>query len=195
MEVGYLPFSAGEGHGVYASDPVFRARLRNGDNTSTVVREWERIFPTPELGWDDLAEIRERTTLPVIAKGVLRADDARRCIACGVDGVVVSNHGGRQVDGCVPAICQLPEVAGAIGDAVPVFFDSGVRTGSDVLIALALGATAVLIGRPLVWALAVGGQTGVERVLRCLLADIELTLANLGVSRIDELSSLIRVAA
>ncbi|MFJ4671497.1 alpha-hydroxy acid oxidase [Kitasatospora purpeofusca] len=120
--------------------------------------------------WSSLAALRQRTRLPLVLKGVLAAEDARRAAESGVDAVVVSNHGGRQLDGAVPSIAALPEVAAAAGDGCEVLFDSGVRSGTDVLRALALGASGVLVGRPLIWGLAAAGEAGARRVLD-LLAD------------------------
>jgi isopentenyl diphosphate isomerase/L-lactate dehydrogenase-like FMN-dependent dehydrogenase len=132
------------------------------------------------LRWDDLAWLRELTSLPLLAKGVLTAEDAVRAFDAGVDGIVVSNHGGRQVDGAVASLDALVEVRAAVGSDAPVLMDGGIRGGADVLKALALGANAVLLGRPYVYGLAVGGQPGVEAVLQQLAAETDLTLALIG---------------
>ena len=129
----------------------------------------------PGLTWDDVAELASGP-LPVLVKGVLRADDARRAVDAGAAGVVVSNHGGRQVDGAVASLDALPEVVEAAPDHYPVLLDSGVRGGADVIKALALGACAVLLGRPYPWALAAGGEAGVRHLLRSVLAELDLTL-------------------
>jgi lactate 2-monooxygenase len=178
----YLPFILGEGIGQFSSDPVFRSRLSvspeqdpRGAGAAMV-----GMFSNLGLRWDDLRWLRERTRLPLLAKGVLRADDARRILEAGFDGVIVSNHGGRQVDGAVAALDALVEVRQALGDKAVVLMDSGIRRGADVIKALALGADAVLLGRPYVYGLAVAGQTGVERVIRNLTAEIDLTLALIG---------------
>ena len=178
----YLPFILGEGIGQFSSDPVFRSRLsvspeedRRGAGAAMV-----GMFSNLGLRWDDLAWLRERTRLPLLAKGVLRADDARRVLDAGFQGVIVSNHGGRQVDGAVAALDALVEVRDALGEDAVVLMDSGIRRGADVIKALALGANAVLLGRPYVYGLAVAGQTGVERVIRNLMAEIDLTLALIG---------------
>jgi len=178
----YLPFILGEGIGQFASDPVFRARLSvspeadpRGAGAAMV-----GMFSNLGLRWDDLRWLRERTRLPLLAKGVLRADDARRILEAGFEGVIVSNHGGRQVDGAVAALDALVELREALGDKAVVLMDSGIRRGADVIKALALGADAVLLGRPYVYGLAVAGQTGVERVIRNLTAEIDLTLALIG---------------
>ena len=128
-------------------------------------------------------------------KGIIHPDDARQALDAGVDGLIVSNHGGRQVDGALGALDALPDVRDAVGEEFPVLFDSGIRTGADVFKALALGADAVCLGRPYMWGLALGGQAGVEQVLRCLLAELDLTLALSGHTEIAQLerSALTRV--
>ena len=138
------------------------------------------MFPNLALRWDDLAWLREVTSLPLLAKGVLTPEDAVRAFDAGVDGIVVSNHGGRQVDGAVASLDALTEVRAAVGSDAPVLMDGGIRGGADVLKALALGANAVLLGRPYVYGLAVGGQPGVEAVLQQLAAETDLTLALIG---------------
>jgi isopentenyl diphosphate isomerase/L-lactate dehydrogenase-like FMN-dependent dehydrogenase len=138
------------------------------------------MFPNLALQWDDLAWLRELTSLPLLAKGVLTAEDAVRAFDAGVDGIVVSNHGGRQVDGAIASLDALVEVRAAVGSVAPVLMDGGIRGGADVLKALALGANAVLLGRPYVYGLAVGGQPGVEAVLQQLAAETDLTLALIG---------------
>ncbi len=147
------------------------------------------VFSRPSLTWDDLPRLRELTSLPIVLKGVLHPEDARRAVDAGVDGVWVSNHGGRQVDRSVGALDALPGVVDAVrgagagrgsGSDVPVVFDSGVRTGAEAFVALALGATAVGIGRPHVYGLALAGAEGVSEVLRNLLAELDLTLALTG---------------
>ncbi len=185
----YLPFILGEGIGQFTSDPVFRSRLSvspeqdpRGAGAAMV-----GMFSNLGLRWDDLKWLRERTRLPLLAKGVLRADDARRVLEAGFQGVIVSNHGGRQVDGAVAALDALVEVRDALGDNAVVLMDSGIRRGADVIKALALGADAVLLGRPYVYGLAVAGQAGVERVIRNLTAEIDLTLALIGGDNIKAL--------
>jgi len=178
----YLPFILGEGIGQFTSDPVFRSRLSVSpeDDPQNAGTAMVGMFSNLGLRWDDLAWLRERTRLPLLAKGVLRADDARRVLDAGFEGIIVSNHGGRQVDGAVAALDALVEVRDALGEDAVVLMDSGIRRGADVIKALALGANAVLLGRPYVYGLAVAGQTGVERVIRNLMAEIDLTLALIG---------------
>lgn len=144
-------------------------------------------LPRRALSWDDLDHIRRRTTLPVVVKGVLNPDDARRCAQAGADGVVVSNHGGRQLDGALPSLLALPTVAAAMPEGHTVLFDSGVRSGLDVIVALALGAHAVCIGRPYVWGLALAGQAGIEAVLSLLRDELEDGLRQLGRATIGEI--------
>ncbi|MFE6504923.1 alpha-hydroxy acid oxidase [Kitasatospora sp. NPDC057738] len=141
----------------------------------------------PTLSWTDLAWLRERTRLPLVLKGVLTAEDARLAVEHGVDVLLVSNHGGRQLDGVVPALAALPDVVEAVPADLPVLFDGGVRSGTDLAIALALGARAVLIGRPALWGLAAGGEAGVHRVLDLLREELEHTMALLGRPRLADL--------
>lgn len=188
LQNAYLPFLLGEGIANYTSDPAFRAKLEKTpeEDPQAAIGMWAATFPNPGMSWDDLAALRSETTLPLLVKGILHPDDARRAVDLGVDGLVVSNHGGRQVDGSVGALDQLPAVVAAVPDTVPVLVDSGVRTGSDVLKALALGAKAVLVARPWIWGLALEGQAGVEQVVRSLLADLDLSLAMCGLKSVAD---------
>jgi lactate 2-monooxygenase len=181
----YLPFLKGEGVANYFHDPVFRKALAKPpeEDLEAAVGHWATLFSNPYLNWDDLAFLQDHTDLPILLKGVLHPDDARKAVEAGVDGLIVSNHGGRQVDGSIAALEALPGVVDAVPDDFPVLFDSGIRTGADVFKAIALGARAVLIGRPYVWALGLGGEQGVKQLLRGLLADFDLTLALSGYSK------------
>jgi lactate 2-monooxygenase len=185
---GYLPFLKGEGVATYFSDPVFRAALERPpeEDPGPAIGHWAYQFANPSVTWADLAWLREQTQLPIVLKGILHADDARLALDAGVDGLIVSNHGGRQVDGSIGALDALPGVRDAVGEAFPVLFDSGIRTGADIFKALALGADAVCIGRPYMWGLGLDGQAGVEFVLRCLLAELDLTLALSGYTDIAQ---------
>ena len=178
----YLPFRHGEGIAQFTSDPVFRSRLAVPPEEDPLVAAGTMLsmYPNLALRWDDLAWLRELTSLPLLVKGVLTAEDARRALDAGVDGIVVSNHGGRQVDGAVASLDALVEVRAALGSDTTVLMDGGIRCGADVLKALALGANAVLVGRPYVYGLAVGGREGVEAVLQQLAAETDLTLALMG---------------
>jgi lactate 2-monooxygenase len=196
LELAYLPFLHGEGMANYLSDPVFRAALDAPpeEDIGGAIRHFLRVFSDASVTWERLALLRESTRLPILLKGILHPDDARRAADHGVDGIVVSNHGGRQVDGAVAALDALPAVVEAVPDSLPVLFDSGIRTASDAVVALALGARAVLLGRPYVWALAAGGEAGVAELLRNLLAELDLTLALSGHTGLDGLGreSLVR---
>ncbi|RLV50719.1 lactate 2-monooxygenase [Nocardioides mangrovicus] len=147
------------------------------------------VFSRSDLTWDDLARLREMTSLPILVKGLQHRDDARLALEHGVDGIVVSNHGGRQVDNAVASLDALPGIAEEVAGRVPVLFDSGVRSGADVAVALALGADAVLIGRPYVYGLALAGEAGVRTVLESIIAELDLTLALSGVARVQDLTA------
>jgi lactate 2-monooxygenase len=173
----------------YFSDPVFRSKLAAPpeEDVEAATGLWAMIFGNQSLTWDDLAWFRSLTQLPMLLKGICSPDDARRAVDAGMDGIYCSNHGGRQANGGLPALDCLTEVVDAAGD-LPVVFDSGVRSGPDILKALALGASAVAIGRPYAYGLAVGGQAGIEHVVRCLLAEMDLTMAIDGYATIADLT-------
>jgi isopentenyl diphosphate isomerase/L-lactate dehydrogenase-like FMN-dependent dehydrogenase len=185
----YLPFIKGEGCGQYFSDPVFLSKLDKSpeEDPLTAAATMLATFPNLGLSWSDLDWLRDQTALPILVKGVLTAADAEEALRHGVDGIVVSNHGGRQVDGAVAALDALVEVRDALPDAV-LLMDGGIRCAADVLKAVALGADAVLLGRPYAYALAVGGQRGVEELIQNLMAEIDLTLALAGGHSVRELS-------
>jgi isopentenyl diphosphate isomerase/L-lactate dehydrogenase-like FMN-dependent dehydrogenase len=185
----YLPFIKGEGCGQYFSDPVFLSRLDKPpqEDLLTAAATMLATFSNLGLRWDDLEWLRGQTKLPILVKGVLTADDAALALEHGMDGVIVSNHGGRQVDGAVGALDALVEVRDALPEAV-VLMDSGIRCAADVLKAMALGADAVLLGRPYAYALAVGGQRGVEELIQNLMAEIDLNLALAGGHSIRDLN-------
>ena len=185
----YLPFIEGEGCAQFFTDPVFRSYLARPPEEDVLSAAALMLSTFPNLGltWDDLDWLRGLTELPLLVKGVLAAEDALAAKERGVDGIIVSNHGGRQVDGAVASLDALVEVRDALGDEATVLVDSGIRGGADVVKAMALGADAVLLGRPYVWGLAVGGQEGVEVVIRQLLAETDLTLALAGGTAIRDL--------
>ena len=185
----YLPFIQGDGCAQFFSDPVFCSYLEKPpeEDVLSAAALMLSTFPNLALTWDDLDWLRGLTELPLLVKGVLRADDALEAQKRGVDGVIVSNHGGRQVDGAVAALDALVEVRDALGSDATVLMDSGIRGGADVVKAIALGADAVLLGRPYVYALAVGGQEGVEALIHQLLAETDLTLALAGGRAIRDL--------
>lgn len=187
----YLPFHFGEGLANYFSDPYFRSRLAKSpeQDLAAAIGEFAKVWSHLNWTWESIAFLRDNTSLPIVLKGILHPDDASKAVEVGVDGLVVSNHGGRQVDGAIAALDALPMVAKAVGGRIPVLFDSGIRHGADIVKALALGAKAVLIGRPFVWGLAVDGENGVRTVLQHLLAEFDLTMALSGYTHQDELDS------
>ena len=186
----YLPFLQGEGIANYVSDPVFRASLPQPpeENPQAAVMRFVQVFSNPTLTWDDITFLREHTKLPLLLKGILHPDDARRALDAGAAGIIVSNHGGRQVDGAIPALDALPGIVAAVAGRAPVLFDSGVRRGADIFRAVALGAQATLLGRPYMWGLALGGEAGVRDVILNTLADFDLTLALSGHTSCAQLS-------
>lgn len=187
LDRAYLPFLHGAGMANYFTEPAFRRAIgcrgpmEDADRDAAVMR-WAATFGDSSLTWDDLAFLREHWKGPIVLKGVQHADDARRAADAGMDGVVVSNHGGRQVDGAIASLDALPGVAAAVGDRITVLFDSGIRTGTDVIKALALGAEAVMLGRPYAYGLGLAGEAGVRHVIRCLLAELEIAMALTGVT-------------
>jgi lactate 2-monooxygenase len=178
LDQAYLPFLRGVGTAIPFSDPVFRAGLQKSpeEDLPMAILRWVQLFTGTDKSWDQLAFLREHWDGPIVLKGIQHAEDARKAVDSGMDGVVVSNHGGRQVDGAVGSLDALPSIVEAVGEQVDVLFDSGIRTGADIVKALALGAKAVMVGRPFAYGLAHGGEVGVRHVLRSLLADFDLTL-------------------
>ena len=159
-------------------------KLRSGLPRAAVQR-FIATYSRPSLTWENLSFLRELTQLPIVLKGVLHPDDAREAIARGMNGIIVSNHGGRQVDGAIASLDALPPIVDAVRGRVPVLLDSGVRTGADVFKALALGATAVCLGRPWVYGLALGGESGVREVIGNVKAELDLTMGLAGCSEIS----------
>ena len=186
----YNPFLKGQGLANYFSDPIFRSALAAPpeENPQAAILHFVENFSSPGCTWEDLELLCRQTPLPVILKGILHGDDALRGLDCGAKGFIVSNHGGRQVDGAVASLRALPDVAAAVGDQAPVLFDSGIRRGADIFKALALGAKAVLVGRPYVWGLALEGEAGVREVLLRLAADLDLTMALSGCRSLDDIN-------
>ncbi len=191
LQHGYLPFLLAEGLSNYLTDAVFRGALREPPekDPAEAVRLWASIFTNTTLTWNDLAFLRQHTKLPILLKGILHGDDASRAVDCGVEGVIVSNHGGRQVDGAIAALDALPGVVKAVNGKIPVLFDSGIRRGADIIKALALGARAVLVARLYIWGLAAAGEAGVRDAMLNLLADFDLSMALSGFTSPRELSA------
>ena len=179
LQHAYLPFILGQGLGNYFSDPVFRSLLPQPpeQNPAAAIQLWSTLFSNTALTWRDISFLQRHTSLPIILKGILHPEDAAHALDAGVDGLIVSNHGGRQVDGAIATLDALPAVVREVNGGVPVLFDGGIRRGADVFKALALGARAVLLGRLYTWGLALAGEQGVRDVVLNLLADLDLTLA------------------
>ena len=184
LDHGFLPFQTGQGLAQYTSDPVFRAMLDKPpeEDVTAAARLFASIYSDPTLDWERLKRIRDWTRLPVVLKGVQHPADAAMAAEAGWDGIVVSNHGGRQVDGAVGSAAQLAACVDAVAGRMPVLFDSGVRGGADIVKALALGAAAVLLGRPYLWGLAVDGEAGVAAVIDNLIGELDLAMGLAGVS-------------
>ena len=177
----YLPFLFGEGLANYFSDPVFLKVVGNpAENKMKTMMHFANCFSNPSSLWENLSVIRNCTKLPIILKGIQHADDAKKAIDNGADGIIVSNHGGRQLDGAIGSLDTLASIAEAVGDKTTILFDSGIRRGADVFKAMALGAKAVLVARPYVYGLALAGEQGVKEVIGNLLADTDLTLGLAG---------------
>ncbi len=195
LQNAWQPFFEGTGIANYTSDPVFQGMLEKPpeEDLQAAVGQFVVQFSNPELRWDDLEFLRAGTDLPILVKGILHPEDASMAGERGVDGIVVSNHGGRQIDGEIAALDALPAIADAVGDDLAVLVDSGVRSGADVFKALALGADAVMIGRPYLWGLALGGEAGVLAVLRAILAELDLTLGLSGHTSVAQLDSSVLV--
>ena len=190
LQQAYLPFLTGKGLANYFSDPVFRQGLSKPpeEDGESAVLKWMSLYSDLSHTWDDLKFLRSSTKLPIVLKGILHPEDAKKAIDMGVGGLIVSNHGGRQVDGSVAALDCLPGVVEEVADRVAVLFDSGIRRGADAFKAISLGAKSVLLGRPLMWGLAIEGQAGVEEVLRRFLAELDLTIALSGCASLSDLT-------
>jgi isopentenyl diphosphate isomerase/L-lactate dehydrogenase-like FMN-dependent dehydrogenase len=189
LQQAWLPFLEGIGNANFFQDPVFRSQLEQTpeEDPGAATGHYVQVYVNPSLTWDQLTWLREITSLPILVKGILHPDDAREAVERGAEGVIVSNHGGRQIDGEIASLDALPAVVDAIGERAAVLLDSGIRGGADVFKALALGADATLVGRPYLWGLALGGEDGVRAVLRTLLAELDLTLALSGHPTVAEI--------
>ena len=189
LDLGYLPFLEAKGIAQYTSDPVFQAML-GGQSSDPHAASllFMTTYSNPTITWERLAFLRQHTRLPILLKGINHPADARMAIEHGMDGVIVSNHGGRQIDGARAALAALPAVAAEVAGRVPVLFDSGIRGGADIFKALALGARAVLVGRPYVYGLAIDGEAGVSAVLRNMLAELDLTMGLSGCRSVSDIT-------
>jgi lactate 2-monooxygenase len=185
----YLPFLHRMGLANYESDPAFLAGLEKSpdEDPGAAVLHWLSMFGDPAKTWDDLLWLRDQWDGPIVLKGVLHPEDAVTAADAGIDGLVVSNHGGRQIDGEIASLEALPAIVEAVGERMTILLDSGIRTGSDIVKALSLGADAVLVGRPYVYGLGLGGEEGVRHVLRSLLAELDLTMALAGCRSLADL--------
>ena len=186
----YNPFLKSDKIGVAIgfSDPIFRAQFKSKhgveieDDMHTAAAEWTHtIFPGFSHSWEDIKFLQENWDGPIVLKGIQTVVDAQKAVDLGIQGIVVSNHGGRQVDGGVSSLGVLPRIVDAVGEKIDIFFDSGIRAGADIAKAMALGAQMCLVGRPFVYGLALGGEEGVSHVLKSLLGDLELTLHLAGI--------------
>jgi len=207
LDLMHLPFLTGQGIAQYTSDPIFNSIVANMDfgdtdmkvpegldvspETLKAVKTFIGVYSRPSITWEDLSFLRSVTDLPILLKGILHPEDGKLAVEHGVDGIIVSNHGGRQVDGAIAAIDALPVVVEAVrssGSDMPVLMDSGIRTGADVFKALALGAQAVCVGRPYAYGLALAGQKGVEAALMNIIAEFEFTMALSGCKDLSEIN-------
>lgn len=195
MDNGYNPFMRSDRIGVESglTDPVFRKQFkeRHGVNVEermdTAAPEWMRtIFPGMSKGWEDIRFLQEHWEGPIVLKGIQTVADAKKAVEVGVQGIVVSNHGGRQQDGGNSSLGMLPHIKDAVDDKLTIFFDSGVGSGADIAKAMALGADCVLVGRPYVYGLALGGEQGVAHVLKSLVGELELTLHLSGIPSVSK---------
>lgn len=206
LDNGYNPFIHPDRIGVEIglTDPVFRRKFEEkhgysigdcdahdhrhmGHDLGPAAQEWSKIvFPGHSHSWEDIAFLKEHWDGPIVLKGIQSVEDAKKCVEVGVQGLVVSNHGGRQQDGGVSSLAMLPKIAAEVGDKIEVFFDSGVRCGADIMKALALGAKCVLLGRPYLYGLAIGGEEGVRHVLRATCGDLTMNMHLAGLRSIDE---------
>ncbi|WP_223701670.1 alpha-hydroxy-acid oxidizing protein [Sutcliffiella deserti] len=186
----YAPFKLGAASGNYFSDPVFRDKLTRFPESdfNAAISEQTKLLFAPSFTWENISLIRRVTKLPILLKGILHPADAEKAIQYGIDGVIVSNHGGRQLDGCLSSIVALPDIVNCVEGRIPVLFDSGIRKGADVVKALALGADGVLLGRPYVYGLAVNGEEGVKSVVENFIKDLDVTMATAGISSVSSLS-------
>jgi len=185
----FSPLKLGYARGNYMNDPVFTASLPDDSFESYVQGVLQNIFH-PTLNWDNVRELKRRSNLPILLKGILHPEDAKLAIENGIDGIIASNHGGRQLDGVIGSLDALPDIVKAVNGRIPIILDSGVYRGMDALKALALGADAVAIGRPFVYGLALEGQQGVEKVMTNLYDELKVSIALAGAISINGLRDI-----
>ncbi|MBT2575274.1 alpha-hydroxy-acid oxidizing protein [Bacillus sp. ISL-51] len=186
---GYSPSKAGLGTANFMSDPVFRSKLRQSPeiDMQAAIAFFLDIFNEPTLTWNDLAYLRKHTNLPILLKGILDPRDAELALQYGANGIIVSNHGGRQLNGEIASLKALPKISEAVQGRMPILLDSGIRGGSDIIKALALGASAVFLGRTYIYGLAVAGAAGVKQVISNFIKDIDISMTNAGVKSIADI--------
>lgn len=185
----FSPLKQGLGKANYIHDPVFMESLKDHEETTIIEGILENIYH-PTLDWNDVKQLKEKTSLPILLKGILHPEDAKLALQYGVDGIIVSNHGGRQLDGVISSIDTLPTVVQAVEGRIPVMFDSGIRRGTDIVRALALGATAVCIGRPYIYALAVDGENGVKSYVASLIDEFTTAMGLAGAKTIEQIRNI-----
>ncbi|KAI9839711.1 MAG: hypothetical protein M1837_002058 [Sclerophora amabilis] len=194
LDNAYVPFVLGTGNQIGFSDPVFRRKFSDANDGKQVEDDivaasvmWESIvFSGRAHTWEQLKLLKDNWDGPIVLKGIQHVEDAKMAVEHGVQGIIVSNHGGRQLDGAIGSLSVLPEISAAVGSQLTVLFDSGIRTGVDVLKALCLGADAVLIGRPFVYGLSIGGKRGARDALRALLADVDQSMGLSGIASVAD---------
>lgn len=203
LDTANIPFIVGVGDDVGFQDPVFRRKFaertdgeKPEDSPVLAGMYWcSEIFPGVSRSWEDIRILRKYWDGPIVLKGILSVEDANLAVQHGLDGIIVSNHGGRQLDGGISSLDALPGIAQAVGSKITVMLDSGIRTGADIIKALCLGAQAVFLGRPVVYGLGIAGQAGAHSVMASLLADVDITMGMAGIQSISELnpSKLVRI--
>lgn len=185
----FSPLKLGYARGNYMNDPVFTATLPDDSFESYVQGVLQNVFH-PTLNWEHVRELKKRTNLPILLKGILHPEDAKHAIDNGIDGIIVSNHGGRQLDGVIGSLDALPAIVKVVNGQIPIILDSGIYRGMDALKALALGANAVAIGRPFVYGLALEGQQGVEKVMTNLYDELKVSIALAGATSVKGLRNI-----
>lgn len=185
----FSPLKAGYGKANYINDAIFLKNIPNDEETTVIEHILHNIYH-PNLSWDHVKRLKEQTKLPLLLKGILHPENAKQAIDHGVDGIIVSNHGGRQLDGVISTIDALPAIVEAVKGKIPILIDSGIRRGTDVVKAVALGAHAVLLGRPFVYGLAIDGQQGVENVLHHFIQETTISIALAGANNMQKVQNL-----